>query len=185
MRRGKGRLLLEVPRTSPGGHEFARGHGRTFDHSEHALTLTTRPPDAAARPEIGVRQATEEDIPVLSRLYDDGFHDGGHVDPARLAGDRSHTLLIVREDEAVGTIAVSRDGARGAIYAVVVASDWRGQGIGREVLRRVCQDQFDLGADRVALEVEVENDGALGLYTSVGFELQATDDYYKLILSAR
>lgn len=178
----KARLLLVVPRSSPGGEGFARGYGMTFDHSEHALTLVQRPDPVPADPRIELRAATADDISALSRLYDDGFHDGGHVDPTRLATERSRTLLIEREGEAVGTISVSRDRTRGAIHAFVVGSAWRGRGIGREVLRRVCQEQFDTGATRVELEVEVENELALGLYTSIGFELAATDDYYELIL---
>ena len=180
--RSRSRLLLVVPRTSPGGRDLARSYGMTFDHSEHALTLRTRPDDATGGPEIGTRQATTDDIPVLSKLYDDAFHDGGQVDPSRLAGERSRTLMIMREGEPVGTIAVHREQARGAIYAFAVDPAWRGRGIGREVLRNVCQEQFDTGADHVTLEVEVDNDGALGLYTSVGFEMRATDDYYELIL---
>ncbi|MDE3131831.1 MAG: GNAT family N-acetyltransferase [Acidobacteriota bacterium] len=180
--RGKGRLLLVVPRSSPGGGELARAYGMTLEHSEHALTLSRRPLTMPTAATLDLRAATLDDIQVLSRLYDDGFDDGGHVDPSRLTSDRARTLLIVREHQAVGTIAVSREGARSAIYAFVVGCDWRGQGIGREALRRVCQDQFDTGATQVELEVEVENERALGLYTSVGFEALATEDYYELIL---
>ncbi|MGH2862731.1 MAG: GNAT family N-acetyltransferase [Solirubrobacteraceae bacterium] len=178
----KERLLMVVPRTSPSGESFARGYGMSFDHSEHALTLRQRPDWVPSDGVIELRAATTDDIPLLSRLYDDGFHDGGRVDPSRLASDRSRTLLIVRDDEAVGTIALSQDGAQGAIYAFVVGSAWRGRGIGGEALRRACLELFDAGSEHVDLEVEVENDHALGLYTSTGFQLEATDDYYELIL---
>jgi ribosomal protein S18 acetylase RimI-like enzyme len=178
---GRDRLLLVVPRCSPGGRSFALVHGMTHEHSEHALTLRQRPASAPAQA-IQLRVATTDDIPVLSRLYDDGFHDGGHVDPSRLASERSRTLLIMQDGEPVGTIAVSLEDARSAIYAFVVGSDWRGRGIGRAALRHVCQEQFDAGADHVDLEVEVENDRALDLYTSIGFEPLVTEDYYELIL---
>ncbi|HWD68929.1 MAG TPA: GNAT family N-acetyltransferase [Solirubrobacteraceae bacterium] len=178
----KDRLLLVVPRSSPAGAAFARGRGMSFEHSEHALALRERPQQASATERIELRAATTGDIPVLSKLYDDAFHDGGHVDPSRLTSERSRTLLICCDDEPVGTITVAREARRGAVYGFAVAPAWRGRGIGRQVLRRVCQQQFDGGAERVDLEVEVENDGALGLYTSVGFTLEATDDYYELIL---
>ncbi|MDE3134781.1 MAG: GNAT family N-acetyltransferase [Acidobacteriota bacterium] len=179
--RGRRRLLLVVPRVSPGGDEFARAYDMSFEHSEHAMTLRSRPEPAPARDETCVRQAVADDIPALSALYRDGF---GHarVDPDRLASERSRTLMLERDGQIVGTIAVARDGRRGAVYGFVVDTGQRGQGIGHEVLRRVCQDQFDTGAERVDLEVEVANDRALGLYTSVGFELAATDDYYELAL---
>jgi ribosomal protein S18 acetylase RimI-like enzyme len=102
---------------------------------------------------------------------------------ARLATERSRTLVVVRGDETIGTIALTRDHGRGAIYGFVVASSWRGQGIGRDVLRRVSRELFEAGARYVDLEVEVDNDDAMGLYTSVGFEPIATDDYYELVLA--
>jgi ribosomal protein S18 acetylase RimI-like enzyme len=178
----KRRLLLVVPRSSPGGHDLARAYGMSFDHSEHALTLRERPEPARSDGRIRLRAATTDDIPLLSRLYDDAFHDGGHVDPSRLASDHSRTLLVLRENQAVGTVALAQDGARGAIHAFVVGSEWRGRGIGGEALRRACLELFDAGAVHVDLEVEVGNDGALGLYTALGFELQATDDYYALTI---
>lgn len=180
---GRERLLMVVPRTSPGGRGLAEDLGMTHDHSEHALTLDRRParsgPDDAS---LSLRQATVDDIPVLSALFREGFGDDGHVDPDRLATARSRTLMIVRGDEPLGTIAVARDGDRGAVYAFVVRPDLRGRGIGRQVLRRVCDELLDAGAARVHLEVEVDNDRALGLYTAVGFRAVATDDYYALTL---
>lgn len=179
--RGGRRLLLVVPRVSPGGQHFARAYNMSFEHSEHAMTLRARPEPAPAGQEICLRQAVADDIAALAALYTDGFGHA-HVDPARLAGERSRTLMLERDGQTVGTIAVAREGRRGAIYGLVIDAARRGQGIGHEVLRRVCQDQFDTGAERVDLEVEVDNDRALGLYTSVGFELVATDDYYELAL---
>jgi ribosomal protein S18 acetylase RimI-like enzyme len=178
----KDRLLMVVPRTSPGGRGFALGAGMTYEHSEHALTLRTRP-DGTAGSEISLRRASAADIPSLAKLYLDGFGDA-HVDPARLDGEHSRTLMIELTGETIGTIALALEGERSAIYGFVVGAEQRGQGIGREVLRRICQDQFDTGAGHVDLEVEVENDRALGLYTAVGFEPVTTEDYYELRLQA-
>jgi ribosomal protein S18 acetylase RimI-like enzyme len=180
--RGVERLLTIVPRPSESGHEFCRSRGMTYEHSEHALSLRARPEVAAADPLLDIRQATTDDIPKLSELFRDGFGDDGYVDPDRLASGGSRTQVITLDGVSVGTIAVTRDGARGAIYGFVVESSHRGHGIGRQALRRACSELFDAGADHVDLEVEVENDRALGLYTSVGFSLLATDDYYELML---
>ncbi|WP_052759666.1 N-acetyltransferase [Paenibacillus sp. DMB20] len=39
-------------------------------------------------------------------------------------------------------------------------------------------------AAEVALEVAVENENALGLYTSCGFEIRNANDYYDMVLTA-
>jgi ribosomal protein S18 acetylase RimI-like enzyme len=178
----KDRVLLVVPRASPGGSELARVYGMTFEHSEHALRLSARPGPAAASSDLSLRPSTGEDIPALAEMYGEAF---GHV-PSNLdelVARDSRPLIIERGEDTVGTIAVVREGQRGAIYGFIVVPELRGRGIGREVLRRACQDLFDSGTTHVDLEVEVENDNALGLYTSTGFELEATDDYYELLLT--
>jgi ribosomal protein S18 acetylase RimI-like enzyme len=179
---GRDRLLMVVPRVSTGGRELARSLGMTYEHSEHALRLDARPADACGDLKLALRQATAGDIPELSRLYRDGFGNG-EVDASRLTSDRSRTLMITQDGETVGTLAAAHEGDRGAIYGLVVDSSRRGGGIGRQALRSACLELFDAGADHVNLEVEVDNEGALGLYASVGFGLVATDDYYELILS--
>jgi ribosomal protein S18 acetylase RimI-like enzyme len=178
---GGGQLLLVVPRGSAGGHGLAQSYGMRHHHSEHALRLDAPPAVAPPGVQLRLRPATQDDIPLLSRLYLDGFGDGA-VNPDRLSGERSRTLVILVEELPVGTIAVARDGARGGVYGFVIDASARGQGIGGRVLRRACADLFDAGAQYVELEVEVDNDRALGLYTAVGFTLLATDDYYELVL---
>ena len=68
----------------------------------------------------------------------------------------------------------------GGIYGFVVDPALRGRGIGRDVPRRTCRLLRAAGVDRVHLEVQVDNEHALGPYTSLGFVRQTTEDYYAL-----
>jgi ribosomal protein S18 acetylase RimI-like enzyme len=176
----KPRLLLVVPRGSPGGAHLASGYGMTYEHSEHALRLRARP-EEATDPTVSLRNPTAVDIPALADLYSEAFGDTP-VNLAEMITRESPPLIILRGNEVAGTVAVVREGQRGAIYGFIVVRQLRGRGIGRQVLRQACRDLFEDGMTHVDLEVEVENDRALGLYTSVGFELEATDDYYELVL---
>jgi ribosomal protein S18 acetylase RimI-like enzyme len=56
----------------------------------------------------------------------------------------------------------------------------QGRGIGREALTQVCEQAYAEGVQRVRLEVAVDNDRALALYTSIRFVPVATEDYYVL-----
>lgn len=84
----------------------------------------------------------------------------------------------------LGTLRVTRDRETVGIYAFAIDPAWQGQGIGGDVLRRVCRTLADQGVTRIGLEVAVENNHALALYTSLGFVQVATEDYFALGLDS-
>ncbi len=175
--RGYHPVLLIVPRSSAAGRELALSRGADLDHSEHALVLTGAPADGATDPAIAVRPATTADGPEIVRLLAAGFGPPSHDIPD---SDIPRWLVVERDGDRVGALAVTSHENTGSVHGFVIDPPRQGQGIGRDVLRRVCRDLRQRGATRVALEVAVENDRALGLYTSLGFEPVTTEDYYSL-----
>ena len=176
--RGYTKRLLVTPRGSVGGAAFAHRRGAVLEHSEHALVLIGPPRASARGPDLSLRVATPSDVPAIERLLDEAFHFDAADVAARLATDHARTLVVEQEGAVIGTVRVTRDGDAGGIYGFAIDARFRGKGIGREVLRRACTELHDEGFARVGLEVAVENEHALGLYTSVGFERVTTEDYY-------
>jgi ribosomal protein S18 acetylase RimI-like enzyme len=180
--RGHERALLVTPRGSVAGREFALGRRAVLEHSEHALVLVEEPTDGPADPQVTLRAATLADISELTRLLDAAFGSPSLDLAARLGEDSSRTLVVERAGVAVGTIRVTRDRDTCGIYGFAVDPAWQGLGIGRDVLRRLCRELRAEGIQRIGLEVAVENDHALRLYTSLGFTRTTTEDYYELPL---
>jgi len=56
------------------------------------------------------------------------------------------------------------------IREIAVRPDYQGNGYGRQMLVKALQWGKEKGADKAFLAVDVENDNALSLYTSLGFE---------------
>ncbi len=181
-RRGERTALLVTPRATGSGRHFAMAKGATLDHSEHHLELPG-PPVGPPEPRpstraLRVRPATGADksavVPILKEAFGSGATSAGETGPSDLA------LVLERDGEVVGTLRVEVGGDTAGIYGFAVRQDLRGQGIGRAALYDVCVDARVRGARSVTLEVESENDHALGLYTSVGFEPRTTEDYFAL-----
>ena len=175
-------VLLIVPRESVGGRAFALGRGAVLEHSEHALLLDERPEDRPVDPRIQIRAATRDDFEQLSELLIAGFGHPAYHPHEFDRTERSRTVIVQLGRVVVGTARLLLDGVRGGIYGFTITPELRGRGIGRDVLRRVTTGLFDAGATTVGLEVEVENDHALGLYLSLGFKPHSTEDYYQLML---
>lgn len=180
-------VLLVAPRATEAGRRFAEAKGAAFDHAEHHMELGGPPAGPpAARPSaagLRLRPATDADRAAVLSILEDGFGVGAGSFSAPSPNDLS--LVVERDRDVVGAVRLSlEDHAAAGVYGLAVRSDLRGQGIGRVALYDVCLEARRRGATKVTLEVEVENDHALGLYTSVGFELQTTEDYFALTVPA-
>lgn len=180
--RGYRKVLLIVPRPSVAGRDLALARGGTLSHSEHAMVLSGGLSAGQRNPAVSLRPAVLEDVPAISRLLELGFGDPADDVADRLQSPRARTLIIELSGDLVGTMRVTRDGDVAGIYGFVVDPSWQGRGIGSGALRSVCQELLTEGARQIRLEVAVENDRALRLYTSIGFVPVATEDYYALPL---
>lgn len=179
--RGYRQALLVTPRTSTPGRSFALGRGAVLEHSEHALVLLEPPTDGPTDPSITVRAATHADSPEISELLMTAFGMPPSGVIERAATEVASTLLIERSGSTVGTLRVTREADHAAgIYGFAIDPLWQGRGIGRDVLRRVCRQLRVEGIRRIGLEVAIDNDHAMGLYTSLGFAPVTTEDYYAL-----
>ena len=118
---------------------------------------------------------------MLRRLLAAAFEEAEDSDEdlaEMLHAPETKQLVFERDGLMVGCLRLSGDLERTGIFGFVVDPALQGQGIGRAVLQRVCAQLRAEGVRKVTLEVEVDNEGALGLYTSVGFVRQLTEDYF-------
>ncbi len=178
--RGYRPVLLIVPRPSVAGRILAERRGGVLDHSEHALMLTGAPRSRPRDPAPSLRPSSQDEAPLVSRLLELGFGQPATDVAGRLDSPGETWMVIELDREPVGAMRLLRDGDEAAVYGFVVDPGWQGRGIGRDALRQACELLRAGGARRIRLEVAVENERALGLYTSVGFAPVATEDYYAL-----
>ncbi len=185
-------VLLIVPRGSAAGQAFAHRHRGRLDHSEHVMEMLDAPVGVPADPRVVLRPATRADLPAVLDLLELGFgwrpsglEDESWVLSADPQGqrDRAVRLVVEQDGQVIGTVRTADDPRESdavAIHGFVIRPDRRGRGIGRDVLSRLCSAARDAGARRIRLEVAVDNDRALALYTSIGFTTVTTEDYYAL-----
>ncbi len=178
--RGYARALLVTPNGSAAGRAFALAQAAVLDHAEHFLVLGDTPDGRPRDRSVTLRPAVPTDEPAVRRLLASAFGSAPDGPLRDHPGDT--TYVIERTGEPVGTLRLSVHGETGGIYGFAVHADAQGQGIGRDVLSRACRLLRDGGCTRVTLEVETQNEGALGLYLSTGFVREAGEDYWALAL---
>lgn len=149
------------------------------------MTLTLGPLPGV--PGIRVAEATAEQVPavvellandILGRDRESGVTDVYDEAFAAIDADPTEHLLVLLDDQdiVVGTLqlgfvrSLSRGGAfRAQIEAVRVSETLRGQGVGRALFTFVIEQARREGAVLVQLTSDLQRDGAIRFYESLGF----------------
>jgi len=159
------------------------------------VTLVRPPGSDIAGDSARFRTATVEDIPRLRAIAltshrDTRFHADGHFDPGRcdelyatwieksVQGYATHVIVAERDGAAVGYVTLHVDEKAPAVREAriglfAVDEQWRGRGIGRDLLRHAGQMLLKEGVGDTSV-VTPGSTGALTLYKSAGF--RTTDE---------
>ena len=149
-----------------------------------------------------IRPATPEDEPALIEIQHSSAIHHATIDPDRwrmqsleegarsrrrwhTVKPRSEGLVAVADGRVVGMIELylrrprDPEGARKARVEVdlglAVAPDWRGRGVGTALMRAAEDWARAHGAERMVLDLNAANEGALRLYERLGYEVHSLD----------
>lgn len=182
-RRNIPNILLIVEQESTSGQALAKALNPQLDHTEYKMILQTPKLPTTYTPGLEFRKIKVQDLADLAHItalafgMDEkevtGYTENVLNDPAR------QYFVGVLDGKTIGKIDVSY-GPEVFIFGFAVLPEYRGRGYGRQILARTIQEILATGAQRIALEVMVENKNALSLYQSCGFETTSSYDYYRL-----
>ena len=199
LRRKTGRFIFICERRSESGREYAKSIGANYSFSEYWMQLGEKKDEDPSNSlpsalKLELRQADPSDIELLTRLNMGGF-DVTEADAREFAqssfrseSDKTYIAELLQEGGEplpIGKIHVQLDENKAFIFGFCILAAHRKQGFGRWILRHMVHTvKSQNEAAEVALEVAVENENALGLYTSCGFEIRNVNDYYDMVLTA-
>ncbi|TMD75962.1 MAG: GNAT family N-acetyltransferase, partial [Chloroflexi bacterium] len=180
------RLILVCERFSRSGQAFVEACGAAYDFSEHKMVLADFKERGEYKERISLRKAGPEDVEDLAVIRATSF--GHSVEGTKrnilqnMQNPHVQYYLGKREEVAVGCLNVDEWEKEFGIYGFAVLLPYRGRGFGRQLLELVIKEVRAASEKRIALEVETENDTAIGLYRSCGFRETTTYGYYTIDL---
>jgi len=120
---------------------------------------------------ITVRELCKEDIEAISRIESASFSMPWSPKDFEDLLDRSYCFYLVAEVDGVlaGSCGMTNICNEGNIDNVVVAEEFRGQGIAQEMLRELIARGEKMGVEAFTLEVRVSNAVAIHVYEKLGF----------------
>ncbi len=166
------RMLLICDRASEGGRAFAERRGATLASCEYRMRLDpARAAAAASRPpRLRLRPAGSADVRELAEQ--NALYFGGeveeHIEIVRDMLGKADSLIYAAwlDGRIVGKVDLRVDAQESWIYGLGIRPEYRGQGLGRELLARSVGLLQGHHPAAILLEVEARNARAVAL--SVG-----------------
>ena len=99
-----------------------------------------------------------------------------------LPEDLQRTLIYKENNQLLATLRLDHFENEWGIYGFVVTKTQRGRGLGRQVLQSALRMILENSASAtIFLEVETENQAALHLYQTEGFQVRNQYNYYQIL----
>jgi ribosomal protein S18 acetylase RimI-like enzyme len=185
-KRPSNNMLILTDRNSAAGTGFINSTGAIYHHTEYEMILSDMIFEGIKKNSLRLtlEDALEEDAAEISRHNAIYFgEDPGRHESLDIEEERKRGFLIYKAsvgETMVGKVNLHNTNGEGGIYGLGILPEYRGRGLGRELLIRSVEKQKELGASYIFLQVDAENDTALGLYKTCGFETSYSMGYYKL-----
>ena len=133
---------------------------------------------------IAYRKATHLELPILVSLDREYFPDTAWPAEqfrAEISGKTRNFLIAESEGEIIGYASAFLPSAGGVadLMTIAVHPDFRRQGIAHHLIAELENWAAELGADSMMLEVDMNNENAIALYTKLGYQkLNIRKNYY-------
>jgi len=179
-------LLLVCDGNSKAGKAFIDNRKFLYEYSEFSMSWEPPLPEIGFR-EIDIRPVREEDREELIQINSEAFGDERsttiEIIDLFFSSDKRDFYAVTHNGAVVGMIGRYLEESRDYIHGFAMDKAVRGKGWGRQALLLMVGICRQSDPERsIVLEVETENERALGLYKRCGFRLVSRFGYYREVL---
>jgi mycothiol synthase len=192
-RRNARGILVLCDKKSVSGQKFLERVGAAYKFSEFEMYLHDESFEMIEKRLCGInfRKATNADAFEVARQNTIYFGDR----PEEENENDSNEEILLPEDEErkgmtiyfaekdnqiIGKVHLQMINGLGGIYGLGILPENRGKGFGRAILLKAIEKLKDAKATEIMLQVAAENETALRLYKSSGFQETSVMDYFEL-----
>jgi ribosomal protein S18 acetylase RimI-like enzyme len=175
-------LSYRVPAGSASGFGFVQMLKASFQRSEYAMTLVHFHSKKLLHSDLHLRPMQPQDFEFMVQCSSQAFGDSEEWTReyfARTNEPTRMTYIALKNNVNVGIIRINHlNQTTAIIHDFCILPSQQGKGIGQEVLTNAVRILLGGQHTNIRLGVVTENERALNLYRSVGFEVTSEYQYY-------
>lgn len=178
-KRNNHKILVLCDNNSSLGINFIKKVSKEYHHSEYDMILNKDLFPKSLEHSLNIRNASKNDAGEIAIMTKDFFDIEIKEDMIITESIENGSLFIAELNNiGIGSVRIELIDGVGGIYGLGVLSQYRGKGYGKELLMWSVERLIKMGTEKVILQVDTDNDNALNLYKSCGFEVDHAISYY-------
>lgn len=156
-----------------------------YDHSEYKMSLDLRRWKLPLHIEtpLSIKKSSLDDIPILHHIDKSSFArchpENEHRLTNMLSDDNYVIFLGYLDDKPIGKSHIHWQNREAVFSDIAVLPEHQHKGYGKTLILYCLQEAKKKNCKRAILDVETHNKRALTLYTSLGFSLYNSCDYWR------
>ncbi|MDP4126167.1 MAG: GNAT family N-acetyltransferase [Bacillota bacterium] len=180
-------LLFVCETQSKAGKEVIKALKANYEHTEYFMRLDlgrykNRNVSTSGERLLLMRSGLDDLEMVIEtsvRAFDEPYEDAkSRIENCLRSGTREQYLALLN-GERIGLAATNYDDEVGSIFGFGIVPEHRGKGYGEELLNLIVNCLKQGGKTEITLDVNSENEQALGLYKKLGFRVEVAYEYYR------
>lgn len=129
-----------------------------------------------------IRQVNESEAETLTKIHEQCFPNYWNREAFTdfFSVERTFAFLVEKGDSPIGMMVFRCPAEQVDLLTLAVIPEFRGQGIATFLMEQLIENCVKIKAEKILLEVEVDNLSALKLYVKLGFkEIHRRKCYYQ------
>ncbi len=181
-------ILFICEPSSLSGRAVLKKLNARYDFTEYSMkfiepSLTPVAKSSSRGIMINVKAENIEEIVVLrEKVFGDCHDDALAIVGNTFGSDKREQYIFSLSGQNVGIVSVFVEGAEASIHGFGIIPEYRGKGLGKEMLLQITENLISKGYKDIIIEVDSKNQAAFELYKKCGFKVAVSYDYFRYTL---
>jgi ribosomal protein S18 acetylase RimI-like enzyme len=178
-------ILFICEPSSLSGRAVLNKLGARYDFTEYSMKYFGTPSSPTIKSSaqgIMINANTEnieEIVELREKVFGDCHDDALAIVSNTFGSDKREQYIFSLSGQNVGIASVFVEDAEASIHGFGIIPEYRGKGLGKEMLLQITNNLISEGNKNIIIEVDSKNKAAFELYKKCGFKVAVSYDYFR------